>query len=150
VNGLVRSIATLGPPPRDPGATSPLTTKEVAAVELRKAPTRKAATLAAATASIAASKPSPDQAKSACADPASRSERIVCANGNLASLDRQLALLYRQSWKEADEKKRAALIGTRQRFNDRRDACGSSNCMTTAYVTRLREISEIMAGKSQQ
>jgi uncharacterized protein len=61
-----------------------------------------------------------------------------------------LALLYRQSWKEADEKKRAALIGTRQRFNDRRDACGSSNCMTTAYVTRLREISEIMAGKSQQ
>jgi len=150
VNGLVRSIATLGPPPRDPGATSPLTTKEVAAVELRKAPTRKAATLAAATASIAASKPSPDQAKSACADAASRSERIVCANGNLASLDRQLALLYRQSWKEADEKKRAALIGTRQRFNDRRDACGSSNCMTTAYVTRLREISEIMAGKSQQ
>lgn len=70
-------------------------------------------------------------------------------NGDLSSLDRQLALLYRQSWREAEEKKRAALLGNRQGFNDRRDACGSFNCLTTAYVSRLREISDIMAGKGQ-
>jgi len=61
-----------------------------------------------------------------------------------------LTLLYRQSWKQADEEKRAALLGTRQRFNDRRESRGTSNCMTTAYVSRLREISDIMAGKAQQ
>ena len=149
VDGLVRSIATLGPPPREP-AISPLASKEIAAVEQPKTPGGKATKVAAATASDAVPKPLQDEAKSPCADAVSRSERIVCANGNLSSLDRQLALLYRQSWKEADDRKRAALIGTRQRFNDRRDACGSSNCMTTAYLTRLREISEIMAGKGQQ
>jgi len=149
VDGLVRSIASLGPPPREPEAISPLATKEIAAIELPKTRSGKAAKVAAATASNAVPKPSLEQAKSPCAGAASRSERMVCANGNLSSLDRQLALLYRQSWREADEKKRAALIGTRQRFNDRRDACGSSNCMMTAYVTRLREISEIMAGKGQ-
>ena len=74
----------------------------------------------------------------------------MCASANLSSLDRQLTLLYRQSWKQADDQKRAALIGTRQRFNDRREACGTSNCMTTTYVSRLREISDIMAGKGQQ
>jgi hypothetical protein len=146
VDGLVRSIATLGPPP-EPEAV----TKEIAAVALPKTRNDKAAKVAAATTPDAAPKPSAtDQAKSACAGEGSRSERIVCASDNLSSLDRQLALLYRQSWKEADEKKRAALVGSRQRFNERRDACGSSNCMTTAYVTRLREISEIMAGKDQQ
>jgi uncharacterized protein len=80
----------------------------------------------------------------------SRAEQIVCANTNLSSLDRQLSLLYRQSWNQAVEKKRAALLGTRQRFNDRRQACGSPNCMTTAYLSRLKEISDIMAGRKLQ
>ena len=150
VRGLVRSIATLGPPPREPETISAPATKEIAAVEPSKSPGRKVAKVAATTTANAAPKPALDQSKSACTGAGSRSERIVCADGNLSSLDRQLALLYRQSWKEADERKRAALVGTRQRFNDRRDACGSSNCMTTAYVTRLREISEIMAGKGQR
>ena len=150
VDGLVRSIATLGPPPREPEAISSLAARETAAVEQPKTPGGKAAKVRAATASNAVPKLSLDPAKSPCAGAASRSEQIVCANDDLSSLDRQLALLYRQSWKEADEKKRAGLIRTRQRFNDRRDACGSSNCMTTAYVTRLREIGEIMAGKGQQ
>jgi uncharacterized protein len=79
----------------------------------------------------------------------SRAEQIVCSSTNLSSLDRQLSLLYRQSWNQADDKRRAALLGTRQRFNDRREACGSSNCMTTAYLSRLKEISDIMAGRKQ-
>lgn len=73
----------------------------------------------------------------------------MCGDRNLASLDRQLKILYRQSYSEADESKRAALVGTRQRFNDRRDTCETSNCLTTAYVLRLKEISDIMAGRVQ-
>ena len=86
------------------------------------------------------------------ADPCSgisgRSDRMLCQNGNLASLDRQLSSFYRQSWDRADERKRALLVETRQSFNDRRDACASAGCMTTAYVARLREIGDIMAGRT--
>ncbi len=149
VNGLVRSLATLGPQPREPEPVVVADTKEIAS---RKSPAGKAAkpTVMAAKAATFPSKRSLNDADEGCADVASRSDRLVCTDGNLSTLDRQLALLYRQSWKQADEKKRAALVGTRQRFNDRRAACGSSNCMTTAYVSRLREISDIMAGKGQQ
>ena len=140
VNGLIHSLATLGPP--EPVALDDA--KEIAIAEPPRPVVRKTAkpTVMAAKAVTVAD--------GACTDAATHSERLVCANGNLSTLDRQLALLYRQSWKQADEKKRAALIGTRQRFNDQRAACTSSNCMTTAYVSRLREISDIMAGKGQQ
>jgi hypothetical protein len=148
--GLVRSIATLGPPPREPEPMPSVETREIAAGARPSSPDRQIARAAATNTENATPKSPSEEVRSECAGAASRSERIVCANRNLSSLDRQLALLYRQSWNEADEKKRAALIGTRQRFNDRRDACGSSNCLTAAYVTRLREISDIMAGKGQQ
>jgi curved DNA-binding protein CbpA len=148
VDGLVRSLATLGPP----GPVALADAKEIATAEPQKSADGKAVkpTVMAAKAVTVAPKRLPVEAEGGCADAASQSDRLVCADGNLSTLDRQLALLYRQSWKQADAKKRAALIGTRQRFNDRRAACGSSNCMTTAYVTRLREISDIMAGKDQQ
>jgi curved DNA-binding protein CbpA/uncharacterized protein YecT (DUF1311 family) len=149
VNSLIRSLATLGPPAREPESITPTNTKEIASTR----PSVRAAVEPVAAASktvIASPKPSTVEANAGCAAASSRSERIVCASANLSSLDRQLTLLYRQSWKQADEQKRAALIGTRQRFNDRREACGTSNCMTTTYVSRLREISDIMAGKGQQ
>ena len=91
----------------------------------------------------------PASSNSSCPSPARRADRLMCGDRNLASLDRQLALLYRQSYSQADEAKRAALVGTRQRFNDRRDTCETSNCLTTAYVVRLKEISDIMAGRVQ-
>lgn len=72
---------------------------------------------------------------------------MICENANLASLDRQLSNFYRQSWDRADEGKRALLLGTRQQFNARRDACASPDCLTTAYVARLREIGDIMTGR---
>ena len=140
-NSLVRSLATLGPEPKEPE------TKQVASVEpVRTGPK---STKLAARARPETKAPSV-AAQTACDGVSSGPDRMICANSNLASLDRQLALLYGQSWKQADETKRAALVGTRQRFNERRDACGSPNCMTTAYVSRLREISDIMAGKPPQ
>ena len=86
---------------------------------------------------------------SSCPSVAGHAGRLMCADRNLASLDRQLTLLYRQSYSQADEPRRAALVGTRQRFNDLRNSCETSNCLTTAYVGRLKEISDIMAGRIQ-
>lgn len=93
--------------------------------------------------------PTPKQASSdPCSAIGSRSDRMLCQNGNLASLDRQLSSFYRQSWDRADERTRALLVESRQSFNDRRAACASQSCMTTTYVARLREISDIMAGRT--
>jgi hypothetical protein len=91
----------------------------------------------------------PASESSSCLTSARRTDRLMCGDRNLASLDRQLKLLYRQSYSGADESKRTALVGKRQRFNDRRDTCETSNCLTTAYVLRLKEISDIMAGRVQ-
>jgi hypothetical protein len=62
----------------------------------------------------------------------------------------QLSNFYRQSWDRADEEKRGLLLGTRQQFNVRRDARASPDCLTTAYVARLREIGDIIAGRKSR
>jgi hypothetical protein len=151
--GLVRTLATLGPAPREPEQDKPIEPAQIASTMTRKAPfaQSKGSTLAAAPTRVPRplTKSPPDTTEvSACRG--SRAEQIVCGNTNLSSLDRQLSLLYRQSWDQADEKRRAALLGTRQRFNDRREACSSPNCMTTAYLSRLKEVSDIMAGRKSQ
>lgn len=137
---VIRSLATLKAEPGEPGA------------ELAK-PTPIATGTAAPPlrppSAVTPARPAPKQASSdPCAGIAGRSDRMLCQDGNLASLDRQLSSFYRQSWERSDERKRALLADTRQSFNDRRDACGTQSCMTTAYVARLREIGDIMAGRS--
>ena len=77
-------------------------------------------------------------------------ERAICRNGNLTALDRQYGLLYAQSLAKADETKRAALVGSRERFQQKRSACRSENCLTDTYIARLREVSDIMARGAQQ
>jgi hypothetical protein len=152
---LVRTLATLAPAPREPDQDKPVEPKEVASsAPARKTPLLVGEITRATTAAspVRAPRPatkSPTVPAVASACSGSRAEQIVCSSTNLSSLDRQLSLLYRQSWNQADDKRRAALLGTRQRFNDRREACGSSNCMTTAYLSRLKEISDIMAGRKQ-
>ena len=148
-NRLVRTLATLGPAPKEPAADKPIEPAQVAAV-VRK-PVEPVATPPRNTRKTPDAKPiQVAQASTGCGRLTNRADQMICASGNLSSLDRQLSLLYRQSWDEADEKKRAALLGSRQRFNDRREACSSPNCMTTAYLSRLKEISDIMAGRAQR
>ena len=72
----------------------------------------------------------------------------VCKNSDLARLDRHLGVLYGQSWGQADADRRARLLGTRERFIARRDACRSDSCISNAYLKRMGEISEIMATKN--
>ena len=74
-----------------------------------------------------------------------RGETAVCRNSDLSRLDRHLGVLYGQSWGQADAARRAKLLGTRERFIARRDACRSDSCISDAYVSRMREISDIMA-----
>ncbi len=78
-----------------------------------------------------------------------RGEVTVCKSPNLAKLDRQLAVLYGQSWGLADADKRAALLRTREQFIARRDNCQSDSCVTTAYLGRMREVTGIMSGASE-
>ena len=77
-------------------------------------------------------------------------DRAICNSSNLTALDRQNGLLYAQSWARADEGKRAALLGSRGLFEHKRDACRSESCLTSVYLSRLREISDIMAKRLQQ
>jgi hypothetical protein len=77
-------------------------------------------------------------------------DRTICRSSNLTALDRQHGMLYAQSWARADETKRAALLGSRGRFQEKRNSCRSESCLTSAYVARLREISDIMARNVQQ
>ncbi len=72
----------------------------------------------------------------------------MCNSANLANLDRQQALLYSQSLGRADAAKRAQLLGTRERFVARREACKTDVCTSAAYLARMREVSEIMTGAS--
>lgn len=149
---IVRMLATLAPAPSEPEQDRPAKPTEIASSEVRKPPVAEPKLTRATPEPQPARTPakSPTLPTSASLCSGSRAEQIVCANANLSSLDRQLALLYRQSWNQADEKRRATLLATRQHFNDRREACASPNCMTTAYLTRLKEISDIMAGRKPQ
>ncbi len=139
-------------------ATSPSAPAALVRTEVAKPHSDKIAPVSAEA--VTPAKPVAAQVKSAgaqansqsdrCAGSAARADRLICGDENLASLDRQLTLLYRQSWSAADQRKRAALAGTRQIFDDKREECETSNCLTSAYVGRLREISDIMAGRPLQ
>lgn len=159
---LVRSLATIGPAPsevldvvpvppvrvaevtRTPPST--IATKRSTAPPTTAAPASGSPKMVEKLASVVPAKP----AASACRPGSGWADRAVCGNSNLAALDRQHGLLYAQSLAKADQGKRAALLGSRERFQVKRDACRSENCLTSAYIARLREISDIMARGSQQ
>ncbi len=77
-----------------------------------------------------------------------RGETAVCKSSDLSRLDRHLGVLYGQSWGQADAARRAKLLGTRDRFIARREACKSDSCISEAYIRRMREVSDIMAKKN--
>lgn len=151
VDALVRSLGTAAPPPREPEPVETPVPTQIVGRDVRK-PVQKPATpvVASATGRPVAKTLRPQPSVAKCSSEPNDASRMICSNDNLASLDRQLASFYRQSWDKADETKRVALVGTRQRFNERRNDCASPNCLTAAYVSRLREISDIMAGRKQR
>jgi hypothetical protein len=99
--------------------------------------------------------PAPPQASAAarpsfnCANASTRGERAVCSDAGLASLDRQMAGQFVRARSQASAEERALLDRTRGRFLAYRDSCRSDACIADAYRGRMREISDIMAGRWQ-
>lgn len=161
---LVRSLATLAQAPSEPQpeveAMRPDRLAEAKPIpELprpgsSRAEVRPAREVALATARTAATRAaaasSSKQTASDCSLGDGWADRAICDSSNLTALDRQHSLLYAQSWAKADQAKRAALLGSRERFREKRNGCRSQGCLTGAYVARLREISDIMARDVQQ
>jgi uncharacterized protein YecT (DUF1311 family) len=82
-----------------------------------------------------------------CDNARTRGERAVCADPELASLDRLMAAQFTAALRRADSDERALLIRTRDDFLGFRDQCPSNGCIAQTYRGRMREISDILAGR---
>jgi len=97
--------------------------------------------------------PTPDRAS---ADPGfncryarTRGEIAVCGDDGLALLDRRMTSIYVDALRNSSPGQNALLHQTRDRFLAFRDRCGNNSCIAGAYRDRIREISDIMAGRWQ-
>jgi hypothetical protein len=82
-----------------------------------------------------------------CGAARTRGEVAVCRDSGLAALDRQMASQFNGAMAQAGPEERAVLQRTRSRFLSYRDSCRSDACIADAYRGRMREISDIMAGR---
>ncbi|CAN5191500.1 hypothetical protein BH24PSE1_BH24PSE1_03570 [soil metagenome] len=82
-----------------------------------------------------------------CASARTRSEVAVCGDPGLAALDRQMASQFNGALSGSDSRQRALLQRTRGRFLGARDSCRNNECVAETYRGRMREISDIMAGR---
>ena len=82
-----------------------------------------------------------------CRNARARSEIAVCRNAALASLDRQMASQFYSARSRATPQQRALLERTRGTFLGYRNRCRNTDCIAAAYRDRMREISDIMAGR---
>lgn len=98
--------------------------------------------------------PTPAPATSArpsfdCARARTRGEQAVCADPGLAALDRQMAAQYGRAVAATSPDRQAILRQTRDRFLSYRDNCPNNQCIADAYNGRMREITDILAGRWQ-
>lgn len=82
-----------------------------------------------------------------CSNARTRGEIAVCGDSGLAALDRQMASQFNGAMSRADPQQRSLLYSTRSGFLAFRDRCRSDNCVADTYRGRMREISDIMAGR---
>ena len=82
-----------------------------------------------------------------CANARTRGEIAVCADPGLAALDRQMAGQFNRAVAQANDQQRFLLLRTRADFLEFRDKCRGPSCIADAYNGRMREISDIMAGR---
>lgn len=73
-----------------------------------------------------------------CASAENAAEQMVCSNDHLASLDVQLASLYKAAREAAED---PSVIVTEQRqWVDERNACATVECLTNVYDKRVTEL----------
>ena len=82
-----------------------------------------------------------------CRNARTRGEIAVCNDSGLAALDRQMASQYVRAVSAGSPAQRALLSRTRAQFLRHRDSCPSDRCIAETYRGRMREISDIMAGR---
>ena len=70
------------------------------------------------------------------------------ASPAVASLDRDLGMLFRQSVQRADAAKQRTLYRDHYRFIGRLNRCSSEACTRGEYLGRMREISNTMATRA--
>ena len=78
-----------------------------------------------------------------CSFAKSRSEQMVCSDGRLAALDRQMASHYFAALSGGDQWTRNTLRRSRDRFLAYRERCSSAACIAEAYEGRMDEIHDI-------
>lgn len=84
-----------------------------------------------------------------CANARTLGERAVCSDPGLSALDRQMASQYERALSASPPDRQALLRRTRDRFLVYRDSCPNDSCIADAYRGRMREISDIVAGRWQ-
>lgn len=155
-DAVITPLATLGrtgsPPPQQTAETEvaaqPQIDQQVPAPRQPPAPAAAPAPAPEPISQPAEPRPSATARPSFnCANARTRGEIAVCADGGLASLDRQMASQYVRSVRAADPSERALLQRTRNRFLSYRDSCRSDACIADAYRGRIREINDIMGGR---
>jgi hypothetical protein len=100
----------------------------------------------------AAPQPAPQQTSRPsfdCANARTRGESSVCADSNLATLDRNMAVEYGRAFNVATPEQRDLLKQTARRFYAYRDHCPDRQCIAAAYAGRIREIRDIVQGRWQ-
>jgi hypothetical protein len=73
-------------------------------------------------------------------------EKLICRSPRLAARDREMASLWYALMARADPGTRAHLRRTRDAFLDRREECGSENCVDSVYASRMAELRRIAQG----
>jgi uncharacterized protein YecT (DUF1311 family) len=72
-----------------------------------------------------------------------RVERMVCADADLARLDRQMSSGFYAALARGDADTRAALRGSRDRWLAFRNRCSTAACVAQAYRDRMDEIADM-------
>jgi hypothetical protein len=84
-----------------------------------------------------------------CSRAQTRGEIAVCSDPGLSVLDVNMTRQYLRSLGTSTPDQHALLQSTRNRFVAYRDRCPNRQCIADAYLSRMREIRDIMEGRWQ-
>jgi hypothetical protein len=83
-----------------------------------------------------------------CGNAHSRGEIAVCSDSGLSALDLNMVTQYRRAMTTATPEQQAVIRQTARRFFAYRDRCPDRQCIADAYVARMREVHDILEGRS--
>jgi uncharacterized protein YecT (DUF1311 family) len=158
VGGLARAQARPVPVPAPGDRTADRDVAGPAAPARAPAPAPDAAPRRTAEAAerpaAPAARPAAERPAAASASPSfncrqglGRSERMVCASGALAALDRRMSSMFYSALAGATPQVRANLRRSRDRFLAFRNRCGTEQCVAQAYRDSMDEIQDLSRGQ---